>query len=253
MVKTTTAGLATTHTGVLAMIATSLENGDAWIAAGSVSDENTPAIIPTLRSHIIRTLGCDKRAGVIAYWDWQEITALISECWTALEPVTGPRPELWSNEPDRTVTQIIDALRSAVGDIAVPETPFERRPWSKPGTVSTCRIPFVPLASVIHVWLAEQVPLRQVLDDLNLRMGSDPWEILRAADPVARNLPEPTDVRVVADEVKKWMSDQVPQRHSPAIALHAAATAIGDSTTPDALRTWAQRGQVTIGSDDLYD
>lgn len=243
--KTVKAGAARTSSGVLEAIAANLENGDTWVAASSLSKASAPVFIPTLRSHLVRALGCDSRAGALAYWDWQEINALLGQCWAALAPVTGPAPELWSNAADRTVTQVIDALRSVPSDVPAPTTPFEPRPWSNPSVVRTCRIPFVPVVSVAHVWLAEQGPLRQSLDRLGVTEGSDPWDVLRAADPVARAIDPPADVRDVADAIRSWMVDQTPARYSPAKALCAAAEAFTSVPTASELAAWVQAPATT--------
>lgn len=223
---------------VLDVVVERLAEGAKWVAAGSLRDGGAPVSVPTLNSHLLDALGCDSRAGAIAYWDWEQIQALIRECWASIGAVVGPRPELWSNEANRTLDEVVAVLDKALCSVVVPAEPFERRPWSMPTVLRTCRIPFVPIASVAHIWLAEVDSLGSVLGRLAIDASSDPWDVLRSADPVARDLAAQPEVRDVADAIRRSMLDGPWVQYSPAAGLMTVADVFDGVPTVAELEAW---------------
>jgi hypothetical protein len=223
-------------TDVLAAVAEHFAGDGDFMAAGAAPIPS-PAVVPTVRHALLTALGCDPRAGTLAYWEWEKIDALLRDSWAALDLVEGQNVELWVNDKERTRAEVVDRLRSARTAVVRPE-PFMLRPWCRLSLVRTCRIPYVPVASVLHVWLSGRRPLGRVLDEMVIERGTDPWEVLRRADAVAGALPSPDGVADCADAVRVWMLGQTPQRYSPAAALLAAAETIGKGGRAE-LTEWA--------------
>jgi hypothetical protein len=239
---------------VLTVVADRLESGAKWVPTGSLKEGGASQTVPTLRSHLLEALGCDARAGALAYWDWEELWVLVGRCWDAMAEVVGPQAELWSNAGERTVGDVVAVLRKASSDVVVPAEPFERRPWALPTVVRTCRIPFVPVASVTQVWLTEGESLGPVLERLAITSTTGPWDVLRAADPIARDLEVPAGLREVADQVRSSMVDRGPAQYSPAVGLHAVAAAFDGIPALEELKAWAKqddRRVVELRSEEL--
>lgn len=176
----------------------------------------------TLRDALIVASGCDRKVGPFAYWEHREIGDSHRRVWERLaEHVDAPSPEVWSSSKGRTKADVLDVLNSALGagdDIAAPET-VTMRPWCTTKLVRTCRIPFVPLAALVHAWSHRGGKLRDLLDHFEIDATTDPWAILDRVEPQIREVRAAEDVADIADFLRSRMHDAEPEIYSPARLL----------------------------------
>ena len=109
----------------------------------------------------------------------------------------------WSNRPERTWSDIKSLLASSPGLAFEVPGDLTLRPWCTPKLVSSCRIPFVPVAAVVHFALAQmpEASLGQVLERFEIVAGLDPWELLRIVDPTIRSSMAPPGVGLLAGRI----------------------------------------------------
>lgn len=176
----------------------------------------------TLRDALVVASGCDRKVGPFAYWEHREIGDALTKVWERVaEHVDAPSPERWSSSKGRTKAEILNVLDSALDageDIAAPES-VTMRPWCTTKLVRTCRIPFVPLAALVHSWGDRGGKLRGLLDQYGIDATTDPWTILDRVDPEIRDLPAPQDVGGIADHLRSCMHAVEPEIYSPARLL----------------------------------
>lgn len=109
----------------------------------------------------------------------------------------------------------------------------ELRPWCDPKLVRTCRIPFVPLAAVLHAWEHREAGLEDVLGEFSVVATTDPWTILDRVEPLIREVKASKQVPVVADLLRSWMHEVEPQTQSPAQLLCGIAALHGNLSLDD--------------------
>lgn len=163
----------------------------------------------TLRDALVSALGCDRRAGPLAYWEWESLYSSLERTRTAIANRLDLSPkvdaERWANQGARTLEEVLRALDavSEDEDLPVPAVPT-RRAWCDPKVVTRCRVPFVPLAAVTHAWGAMDRPWFEVADELGLTAELTSWELLRKIDPVIRDAPAQAPVADVAWDLRRW-------------------------------------------------
>jgi len=197
----------------------------------------------TLRDALVVASGCDRKVGPFAYWEHREIGDALTRVWERVaEHVDAPSPEGWSSSKGRTKAEILNVLGSALDagdDIAAPE-PVTMRPWCTTKLVRTCRIPFVPLAAVVHAWSHRGGKLRGLLDHFEIDGTTDPWTILDRVEPEIRDIPAAEDTGDIADFLRGRMHAAEPEIYSPARLL----AELDRQLTLDGLRDRANRESV---------
>ena len=199
----------------------------------------------TLRDALLVALGCHRRAGALAYWEWRELHAALQAARGLLDVHTGAPPhmdaERWANQ--RPLEEVLAALD------AVPEEqdvqPLEAvtlRAWCRPSSQSTCRIPFIPIACLVHGWGDPARGWSETADRLGLTPGSSSWDVLDRLEPEIRYLAPPENLDETASLLRKWMVDVDAASTSPVQWLFDV-TANEPST---ALTKLAQRAQEAI-------
>jgi hypothetical protein len=117
--------------------------------------------------------------------------------------------ERWANQPDRTLEEVLAALDAVAADQDVPlPREVRKRPWCDPRTITTCRVPFVPLAALVHGWGSPQEPWTNVVERFGLVRQMTSWDLLDRIDPQIRDLPAPAEAAVIAAALRGWMSRQ---------------------------------------------
>lgn len=163
----------------------------------------------TLRDALLMAAGCDRVAGPMAYWEWREIHEILASARERLHPHTGAPAtvdaEHWANQPSRTLDEVVAALDAGrgEGDIDAP-VELTMRPWCNPKVVSTCRVPFVPLAATIQAWT-----MRGGWDAMVTRYSLTPsttsWQTLDAVEPDVRDVAQLEGVYGPAMTLRAWM------------------------------------------------
>jgi hypothetical protein len=167
----------------------------------------------TLRDVLIDACGCDHTAGPLAYWEWRAIHEALKEAREVLTPRTDAPPhmdvERWANQADRTVDEVLAVLEMVdnAEDVLAPES-GGMRPWCDPRQVTTCRLPYIPLAAFTHAWLLHgpRTPLQELLYRYGLGPTTTSWDLLDRIDPEIRSATvDANRVRAVAVELRQWM------------------------------------------------
>ena len=196
--------------GVAAGAARVLRSEHVRFAPGMVSDGTSSW---TLRHALVAACGCDRHAGHLAYWQWETVQAALQAVRAVLASNAGLPPSLdverWANQPTRTVEGVLEVLDSvqSTDDVEVPQAP-SMRSWCDPKVVATCRIPFIPLAAVVHAWGDRERPWSELVAEFQLARDLSSWELLRRVDPAIRDLPAPQGVQDAARQLRAWQGSQ---------------------------------------------
>ena len=164
----------------------------------------------TLRDALLVALGCHRRAGALAYWEWRELHSALQAARDLLDLHTGAPlrmdAERWANEPSRTLEQVLAAIEAVPEeqDIQLLEN-VSLRPWCDPSSPATCRIPFVPLACLVHGWGDPTRGWSETADSLGLTPASTSWDVLDRLDPEIRGVPAPEATAQNAQLLRRWM------------------------------------------------
>ncbi len=164
----------------------------------------------TLRDALLVALGCHRRAGPLAYWEWRELHAALREARDLIGAHTGAPPsmdvERWANEPSRTLEEVLTALDAVPEhqDVHPPEL-VSLRPWSRPSVLATCRLPFIPLACLVHGWDDPTCGWSQFAGRLELTPDSTSWALLDRLEPEIRDVTPPEGVAETAWLLRQWM------------------------------------------------
>lgn len=175
-----------------------------------VGDPGATGAAWTLRDAMLTALGCHRRAGTLAYWEWRELHAALQAARELLHAHTGAPPQMdaerWANQPSRTLDEVLAAIE------AVPEeqdvdvaASVSLRPWCDPTTAGKCRIPFVPLACLVHGWGDPTRGWSATADRLGLTPASTSWDVLDRLEPEIRGVPAPEATAASAWALRRWM------------------------------------------------
>lgn len=173
----------------------------------------TEAAAWTLRDALLTAAGCDRVAGPMAYWEWQEIHEVLTQARERLRPhIEAPGTvdaEQWANQAGRSLDEVLAALNVARedGDIAAPEV-LNMRPWCDPKVVSTCRLPFVSLAATVLAWTVHGDRWGDFATDYELTSSSTSWRTLDAIEADIRDVEPAPDLRELAMTLRAWMREQ---------------------------------------------
>ncbi len=165
-----------------------------------------------MRDALLSAAGCDRTAGYLAYWEWQELQHMLAAARERIHPHTDAPgtidAEHWANHPARTVEEVLTALDAAgkEGDIEAPSR-VTLRPWCKPKIVGTCRIPFIPLAATAQAWAAHDGTWWDIVDRFGLAASMTSWDVLEVIEPGIRNAPT-ANVHEAAIALRAWMGQQ---------------------------------------------
>ena len=139
----------------------------------------------TLRDGLVETLGCDRRLGFMAYWEFVELSDRFQE---VVQLLGGHDVvDRWSNMPGRTWSEVEEVIMTSA-----QKSPLEvgvllptLRPFSDKKSPLTGCIPFVQLAAVSQFAYMNQPEksLEQFLAQLDIEPRTDPWQILSKVDP----------------------------------------------------------------------
>ncbi len=171
----------------------------------------------TLRDALVTAAGCNRKAGLFAYWEHAELKIAINQVWSVLEGFTVEQhPERWANQSGRTKAEVLAVLDGGLGqgDVDVPAI-VTLRPWCNPGLVRTCRIPFVPLAAFVHAWALREATITQVLKHFEIDARMNPWEFLDRIEPDIRHTDAADSVVPIAETLRSWMAMQRPEIYLP--------------------------------------
>lgn len=164
----------------------------------------------TLRDALLGALGCHRRAGALAYWEWRELHATLQAARDLLDAHTGSPPrmdaERWANQPSQTLEEVLAAIDAVPEeqDIQLLEK-VSLRPWCDPSSPATCRIPLVPLACLVHGWGDPSRGWSETADRLGLTPASTSWDVLDRLDPEIRGVPAPEGTAQTAWLLRQWM------------------------------------------------
>lgn len=187
-----------------------LRSEEVRFAPGMVSEGTSSW---TLRDALVAACGCDRHAGHLAYWQWETVQAALQAVRAVLASNAGLPPTLdverWANQPTRTLDEVLEVLDSvqSTDDIEVPEAPL-MRPWCDPKIVATCRIPYIPLAALVHAWGDRARPWSELVAEFELVPDLSSWDLLRRVDPAIRDLPAPQGVQDSARQLRVWQGSQ---------------------------------------------
>ena len=200
----------------------------------------------TLRDALVTACGCDRRAGYLAYWQWEMVQAALQTVRAVIASNADLPPgldvERWANQPTRTVDEVLevlDAVRST-DDVELPEEPSIRA-WCDPKAVATCRIPYIPLAAVVHAWGDRDRAWSDVVSEFDLAEGLSSWDLLRRVDPAIRDLPPPEGVRDAAWQLRSWQGLQ-----STSVAPVRWLFAVTEESPQTSLRTLLRRASEAV-------
>lgn len=163
----------------------------------------------TLRDALLTALGCDRTAGPLSYWQWEDLYVLLRTVRAAIEShVNLPlnmNVEQWANQSGRRLEEVLQALDavSSDEDVPVPSAPT-LRPWCDPRVVSRCRVPFIPLGALAHAWGDADRPWSDVAEEVSLTEEMTSWDMLRRIDPVIRDTPPAAGVSHAAWVLRAW-------------------------------------------------
>lgn len=174
----------------------------------------------TLRDALLVSGRMRRKAGPLACWEWRglvgELNAALARLGSALDEVDAER---WSNAAGRTRQEVIDLLLGcAEDDVDVPSA-ATLRPWCDPSLLRTCRVPFVPLAALVHAWSARSASVAEIVEHFGLAETTDPWTLLDRVDAEIAFTEAPDDVAAKADVFRGAMASRVPELHSPCALL----------------------------------
>lgn len=163
----------------------------------------------TLRDVLLVALGCHRRAGPLAYWEWRELHAALRAARSLLDAYTEAPPhmdaERWANQPLRTLEEVLAALDAVPEDRDVqPLEEVSLRPWCDPSYPATCRIPYVPLACLVHGWGDPERGWSETADRLGLTPNSSSWDVLDRLEPEIRHVPAPEGTAETAWLLRRW-------------------------------------------------
>ena len=145
-----------------------------------------------------------------------EINAALTRLGAQLEEDSAER---WSNASGRTRQEVVDLLSDcAKDDMAVPST-ATLRPWCDPSLIRTCRVPFVPVAAVVHAWSAVACSVAEIVDRFELEKSTNPWTMLDRVDAEIAFTDPPDGVTAHAEVFRAAMAAQHPEIHSPSAFL----------------------------------
>lgn len=167
----------------------------------------------TLRDALLAGSGCDRSAGPLAYWEWQEIDSGLEEARQRISGhvgAPGPMgPERWANQKDRSLEEVLDVLDAAGGDGDVELPPeVTLRPWCDPTVVSRCRIPYIPLAAVVHAWTLDGGSLKELLGRYEIRADTPSWTVLEIVDEHIAHTQPADAVEDLAWNLRVWMDSE---------------------------------------------
>lgn len=195
----------------------------------------------TLRDALVTAVGCDRRAGPLAYWEWESLYASLESARRGIASrVDLPDRmdlEQWANQRPRTAEEVLEALEAVPEDedVPVPAAPVVR-PWCDAKVISRCRIPFIPLAAVTHAWGDMDRPWSDVAGEFGLTAELTSWELLRRIDPTIRDTTASAPVAEVAWDLRRWKGlDPLSDSFSTARWLFSVAEA-DSSVTLEGLR-----------------
>ena len=231
--------------GVAADAARVLRSEHVRFAPGMVSGGTSSW---TLRDALVAACGCDRHAGHLAYWQWETVQAALKAVRSVLASSAGLPPTLdverWANQPTRTAEEVLEVLESVQSedDVEVSEAP-SMRSWCDPKIVVTCRIPYIPLAALVHAWGDRERPWSDLVAEFRLAPDLSSWDLLRRVDPAIRDLPAPQGVQDAARQLRAWQGSQsasvAPVRwlfavtdDSPETALDSLLQRAGDARAP---------------------
>jgi hypothetical protein len=178
----------------------------------------------TLRDAIVTACGCDRRAGPLAYWEWQGLHATLDSAREVIarhadiSPVTDP--EQWANQPTRTLAEVLEVLDAVpvAADVPVPPE-VSLRPWCDPKVVSRCRIPYIPLAAIVHAWGDLDRAWSDAVQPFELTAEMSSWDLLRTIEPAIRHETPGDGVAETAWMLRRWKG-AVADTVAPARWLH---------------------------------
>jgi len=175
--------------------------------------KNTQVTDPwTLGDALWVAAGCKRKTAAFPCWEHREITAPVSRAWELLASKTdGVDPHIWANQTGRTLPEVLAVLDSAgaEGDVDAYPT-MTLRPWCHLNMVSTCRIPYVPLAAVVHAYKLRSGSLTDLLAEFEIDAKTDPWTILDRIEPTIVETDSPDGVREMADTLRLMMHANPP-------------------------------------------
>ncbi|WP_425413684.1 DUF6197 family protein [Nitriliruptor alkaliphilus] len=198
----------------------------------------------TLRDALIAACGCDRRAGPMAYWEWQELHATLRRTREVVARHAGVplgvNVEQWANQPSRTLEEVIGALHAVpvADDLPIPPSP-SLRPWCDPKVASRCRIPYIPLAALVHAWGDRDRPWSDVARSFELVAAMSSWDLLRAIEPSIRDAAPAEEVADIAWTLRGWKS-LVAESAAPSRWLHSVAE---DDPTITLTQLWDQASE----------
>lgn len=172
----------------------------------------------TLGDALLDGCGCHRKAGPLAYWEHHEIHDTLVAAFELVAAEAGATDgRAWSNEPQRSLAEVLEVLSAAAakGDLRGPAV-VRMRPWCKASDQFTCRIPFIPLAALMHAWKLAPVPLQAFVDRYDLKPSMDPWALLDLVDPDIVGTEPPEGIADAAGELRavmeRWPTGQI---HNP--------------------------------------
>ena len=166
----------------------------------------------TLRDALVTAAGCDRTAGPMAYWEWRDVHDVLDAARQRLARHLGTSmatdAERWANQSGRTLDEVLSVLDAGCseGDIDAPSQ-LTMRPWCNPKTVSTCRVPFIPLAATVHAWTMHGGTWADISGRYGLTRSTTSWQSLDAIEPDIRDSAPPPDVYEQAMALRAWMRD----------------------------------------------
>lgn len=166
----------------------------------------------TLRSALLEAAGCDRRAGPLGYWQWREIHSTLDAARARIaEHAQLPArmdAERWANQAERTLEEVLAALDAVPdSDDVTPPGELQLRPWCDVRAASTCRVPYVPLAALVHGWgPPQQRSWSSMVEHFGLTVGMTSWSLLDRIDPDIRQIPPPPEVAETAAVLRRWMA-----------------------------------------------
>lgn len=208
--------------------AETLDRGDVAFVPAQDQLESDVSNPWTLRDALVVSAGCHRKAGLFAYWEWRSLVDHLNEAWFRIEAALDVgSAERWSNRSGRTKQEAIDVVRqvSADGDMDLPDA-ATLRPWCDPSLVRTCRVPFVPLAAVVHAWALRPGTVKELVRRLDVEATTDPWTLLDRAEAEIAFTDSPENVSEFAGVFRSSMAAQVPEMYSPAALLCEMASAV---------------------------
>lgn len=166
----------------------------------------------TLRDALVTAAGCDRTAGPMAYWEWRDVLQVLDAARQCLTPHVGTATttdvERWANQSGRTLDEVLAVLDTGCseGDVDAPGQ-LTMRPWCNPKIVSTCRVPFIPLAATVHAWKMHGGTWADTAARYGLARSTTSWQSLDAIEPDIRDSTPPPDIYAQTMTLRAWMRD----------------------------------------------